>query len=76
MGKTIYSDRRKFLSAKLIEAREKAGFTQKEVSDTGLISQSELSKIETGQRRVEFLILLDLATFYSVPIDFFIPLKK
>jgi transcriptional regulator with XRE-family HTH domain len=68
-----YSKKRRFLSAKLIEAREKAGFSQKQVSDSKIVSQSELSKIENGIRRVDFIILLELAKFYNQSIMFFIP---
>jgi transcriptional regulator with XRE-family HTH domain len=76
MAKTIYSERRNFLSARLIEAREKAKLTQTQVAESGVISQTELSKIENGQRRVEFLLLLDLAELYSQPIEFFTPPKE
>ncbi len=76
MSKTIYTQRRKFLSSRLIEARETAGLTQIQVSESGVISQTELSKIENGQRRVEFLLLLDLAELYSQPIEFFVPPKE
>jgi transcriptional regulator with XRE-family HTH domain len=71
--KTIYSKKRKFLSLRLIEARENAGLTQSQVASTKLISQSELSKIENGQRRIEFLVLLILAELYKKEITFFIP---
>jgi transcriptional regulator with XRE-family HTH domain len=73
MAKTIYSKKHTVLCAKLIEAREIAGLTQIEVSQNGIVSQTELSKIENGQRRIEFLLLLDLAKLYSQPIEFFIP---
>lgn len=73
MSKTIYSQNRDFLSARLIQAREEAELTQLQVAETNLISQSELSKIENGQRRIEFLVLLDLAKLYSKPVEFFIP---
>jgi transcriptional regulator with XRE-family HTH domain len=76
MAKTIYSQRHKFLSARLIEAREIAGLTQMQVAESGIISQTELSKIENGQRRVEFLLLLDLAELYAQPIGFFAPPKE
>lgn len=71
MKKTIYTERRKFLSARLIEARESAGLSQQEVAKTEIISQSEISKIENGQRRVEFLLLIELAKLYSKSLDFF-----
>ncbi|MBN2747108.1 MAG: helix-turn-helix transcriptional regulator [Bacteroidales bacterium] len=73
MNKTIYSKKRRYLSGKLIEAREQAGFSQKQVAETKLVSQSEISKLENGARRVDFLILLELANLYNKPISFFIP---
>ncbi len=76
MAKHIYTDNRSELSARLIEARETAHLTQKQVADSGVISQSELSKIETGQRKVEFLTLLELATLYEREVAFFVPSKK
>jgi transcriptional regulator with XRE-family HTH domain len=72
MNKNDYSKKRRFLSCRLIEAREQAGFSQKQVSDSKIVSQSELSKIENGVRRVDFLILLELASFYNKSITFFI----
>ncbi len=71
MKKTIYTEQREFLSARLIEARESVGLSQQEVAKTGIISQSEISKIENGQRRVEFLLLIELAKLYSKSLDFF-----
>lgn len=73
MNRNEYSKKRRFLSGRLIEAREQAGLSQKQVSDSKIVSQSELSKIENGARRVDFLILLELAKFYNRPITFFIP---
>ncbi|BDX39123.1 hypothetical protein CYCD_24780 [Tenuifilaceae bacterium CYCD] len=73
MNRNDYSKKRRFLSSKLIEAREKACLSQKQVADSKIISQSELSKIENGVRRVDFLILLELAKFYNQSITFFIP---
>lgn len=72
MNQNDYSKQRRYLSSKLIEAREVAGFSQKHVADSKIVSQSELSKIENGARRVDFLILLELAAFYNQPIKFFI----
>jgi len=73
MNRNDYSKKRRLLSSRLIEAREQAGLSQKQVSDSKIVSQSELSKIENGARRVDFLILLELAKFYNQPITFFIP---
>jgi len=73
MNRNDYSKKRRFLSSRLIEAREQARLSQKQVSDSKIVSQSELSKIENGARRVDFLILLELAKFYNQSITFFIP---
>lgn len=73
MNRNDYSKKRRLLSSKLIEAREQAGLSQKQVSDSKIVSQSELSKIENGARRIDFLILLELAKYYNQPISFFIP---
>jgi transcriptional regulator with XRE-family HTH domain len=73
MNRNDYSKKRRLLSSKLIEAREQAGLSQKQVSNGKIVSQSELSKIENGARRIDFLILLELAKFYNQPISFFIP---
>lgn len=72
MNKKEYIKKRRLLSAKLIEAREKARLTQKQVSETGIITQSELSKLENGSRKIEFLFLLELAELYGQPITFFV----
>lgn len=73
MNRNDYSKKRRLLSSKLIEAREQAGLSQKQVSDSMIVSQSELSKIENGARRIDFLILLELAKYYNQPISFFVP---
>jgi len=73
MNRNDYYKKRRSLSYKLIEAREKAGMSQKQVAETKIVSQTELSKIENGARRVDFLILVELAKIYNQPIVFFIP---
>lgn len=72
MKEQQYNKKRRLLSARLIEAREKASLTQKQVAETGIITQSELSKLENGSRRVDFLFLLELAKLYNQPISFFV----
>lgn len=72
MHRSDYSKKRRYLSGRLIEARESAGLSQKQVADSKIVSQSELSKIENGARRVDFLILLELAKLYNQAITYFI----
>ena len=76
MSKTSYTKDRRLLCALLVVARETAKLTQKQVSETGLVSQSEISKIENGQRKVEFVVLRKLAELYGKDINFFIPRKE
>jgi transcriptional regulator with XRE-family HTH domain len=73
MVKSLYTKRREQLTKRLIDARIECGLTQNDVAKTSIISQSELSKIENGQRKVEFLVLVDLAKLYNKDLDFFIP---
>jgi transcriptional regulator with XRE-family HTH domain len=70
--KFIHSKASKELCQKLVKARENAGLKQSDVESIGLI-QSELSKIENGQRKVEFLVLVELAKLYGVDIYYFMP---
>jgi transcriptional regulator with XRE-family HTH domain len=62
------------LCSKLVEAREAARLTQGDVEKRTGISQTELSKIENGQRKIEFLTVVKLAKLYGVEISFFIPM--
>lgn len=73
MKKSLYTANRKTLSEKLIDARENAGLTQKQVATTGILSQTELSKLENGQRRVDFLLLVELSKLYKKDISYFKP---
>ncbi len=57
----------------LIEAREEAGMTQREVSAVLGRSHSYLSKCETGERSVDVIDLLQLARLYKKPIQSFFP---
>jgi predicted XRE-type DNA-binding protein len=75
MTKISYTKNRTELCSLLVKAREESNLTQKQVADTGIISQSEISKIENCQRKVEFVVLVKLAELYDKPIDFFKPKK-
>ena len=75
MAKISYIKDRRAICVLLVQAREQAMLTQKQVSDTGIVSQSEISKIENGQRKVEFVVLVKLAELYQIPIEYFKPKK-
>ena len=57
--------------ARLIRAREEAGLSQREVSESLGMAHSFLSKCETKDRRIDVLELLQLAELYGKPLDFF-----
>ena len=50
--------------------------TQREVSAALGMSHSFLSKCETGERSVDVIDLLQLATLYGKPIHYFFPDQK
>jgi DNA-binding transcriptional regulator YiaG len=72
MKKTIFSIEHKTLISKLRKARSEAGFQQQDVARILKRTQSFVSKLESGQRRVDAIQLKKLATIYKKPIDFFI----
>jgi len=57
MKKTIYSKEHKYLVEQLKKARKEAGFCQKGVAKLLNKTQSYVSKLESGQRRIEVLQL-------------------
>lgn len=67
----IYTERYKDLLSKLVDAREKSGLTQSEVAKKLNKPQSYLSKIESGERKIDFIELEDLALIYKMPIKKF-----
>jgi len=73
MKKTIYSAEHKQLVQKLHEAREKAGLDQIGAAKLLGKSQSYISKIESGQRRIDLVQLKEFAKIYKKNISYFIP---
>lgn len=57
--------------AKMKIARQEAGFTQYQVAHTLGRPQSFISKIESSERRVDFVELQELCQLYRKPISFF-----
>ena len=72
MDKTIYSKGHKALVKKLIEAREKRKLRQEDVAKLLGRTQSYISKIEAGQRRIDLIQLKEFAKIYKKNLDFFI----
>jgi transcriptional regulator with XRE-family HTH domain len=72
MKKTIYSPEHGAVVEKLIKAREDAKLTQKQVAQKLGHTQSFISKIESGQRRVDVVLLKDLANLYNKDVLYFL----
>ena len=72
MKKTIYTPQHKLLIEKLISAREKAGLRQEDAAKLLHKTQSYMSKLESGQRRIDLVQLQELAKIYKTPITAFI----
>lgn len=72
MKKTIYSSEHKYLVERLKKARKDAGLDQENAARLLGVSQSYVSKIESGQRRVDLIQLKQFAKIYKKPLSFFI----
>lgn len=70
MSKTIFTRDHKDLIEKLKKAREDAGLDQAEVAKLLGKTQSYVSKVEAGQRRIDIVALKDFARIYKKPISY------
>ena len=65
MDKTIYTKEHRLLVKKLIQARREARLTQNEVAKKLNKTQSYVSKLESGQRRIDIVQIKELAAIYK-----------
>jgi transcriptional regulator with XRE-family HTH domain len=72
MKKTIYSTEHGKVIDRLIQARTDANLTQVEVAQKLGKTQSFVSKVEAGQRRVDVVLLKELAMIYKKSVEFFV----
>ena len=72
MPKSIYSEEHKRVAARIKQARKETGMKQEAVAELLGRSQSYISKIESGQRRIDINLLTELANAYGKDIEFFI----
>ena len=72
MAKTIFSRDHKILVGKLKKAREDIGLDQAEVAELLGKTQSHISKIEAGQRRIDVVSLKEFARIYKKSVDYFL----
>jgi len=72
MSKTIYSKEHRYIIEQLKKAREQAALSQEEVAKILHKTQSYISKIESGQRKIDIIQLKEFAKIYKKPLDYFI----
>jgi transcriptional regulator with XRE-family HTH domain len=70
--KAIYSKEHRSLVERLRIARKEAGLDQEDVATLLRVSQSYISKMESGQRRIDIVQLKAFARIYKKKIDYFI----
>ena len=72
MPETIYSKEHRILVERLKRARKAAGLDQIEAAKLLKVSQSWISRMESGQRRIDIVQLKAFARIYKKNIDYFI----
>ena len=72
MEKSIHTKEYKVVLERLRKARLEAGFTQAEVAKKLGHHQSYVSKIESGERRVDVVELNKFAKLYSKSVSYFL----
>ena len=72
MSKSVYTKDYKEIIERLKKARIEAGLAQQEVADKLSKPQSYISKIESGERRLDVAEIKKFAVIYKKDISFFI----
>ena len=72
MATSIYSNEHKFIVEQLKKARLEAKLDQKTVAELIGRTQSYVSKIESGQRKIDIVQLKQFASIYKKPVKYFI----
>ena len=72
MPKTIYTKEHKSLIERLVKARKESGLDQNDVARLLGKTQSYVSKLESGQRRIDVVQLKEFAKIYKKSLEYFI----
>lgn len=77
MPKSLNSPLQKKLAAMLVEARQKAGLRQVDLAEKLRVYQSWITHMESGQRRIDVVELIELGKVLDFePADFIKKLTK
>jgi len=72
MDKTIFTESHRQLVSQLTKARKKAKLRQVDAAKKLGRTQSYISKIESGQRRIDTVQLKEFCRIYKKNLDFFL----
>lgn len=72
MDKSIFTEDHKYVVQQLKKARLEAGLDQVEVAELLGKTQSHVSKVEAGQRKIDIVALKEFAKLYKKDISYFI----
>lgn len=72
MAKSIYDKDYREIIERLKKARIGTGLSQQAVADKLKKPQSYISKIESGERRLDVAEMKKLAGIYKKPVDYFL----
>lgn len=72
MSKAIYTKDHKYIVEQLKKARKEACLEQAEVAKLLGKTQSHVSKVEAGQRRIDIVALKEFTRIYKKSIDYFL----
>jgi transcriptional regulator with XRE-family HTH domain len=70
---SIHSIRYREFCRRLRQAREASGLSQEEVGRRVRRDQTFVSKVESGERRLDLIEADDLAAIYGKPLSWFVP---
>jgi len=72
MSKVIYSKDHKYIVERLKTARIDASLDQVEAAKLLNKTQPYISKMESGQRKIDVITLKEFARIYKKPLDYFL----
>lgn len=72
MNRVIYTQEHKNLVKKLIKARLEAGLRQEDIAKQMNVTQSYISKLESGQRKIDLVTLKKISTKYNKDLSYFL----
>lgn len=72
MNKSVFSKEYKDIIDRLKKARIEAGYSQQEIAIKLGKPQSYISKIESGERRLDVAEMKKIADIYKKPVNFFL----